>query len=1151
MSGHSQFALLGTRRFLPLFIAQAIGAFNDNAFRSALSMLFIYGMTREQLPNPEGANSLSAALLIIPYFLFSAFAGQLADKYDKAVIARRIKLAEIGLITIASYSLYSGNVVLQLLCMFLGGMQSTFFGPIKYSILPQYLKNEELLGGIGLVELGTFVSVLLGTIFGSFFILSGTGFAGLSGREIVSGVMIGLAVVAYIAAWFMPKAPSAQPDMKINYNFITETWTVVKQAMEKRDVFLCILGISWFWFMGVVFLTQILPFTKNDLHATENAATTIMAVFSVATGIGSAYCNALLKGKITLRYVPIAALMMSVFIFDLYFAAGSFGAIGTADTPSGPMALFTTFSGLRCLVDLFLIAFFSGLFVVPLFAVTQTRTPFYRRARVIGANNIINAIFMVAATLISGVMLAQGISVKTIYVLMGIVNLGVVAYLIMLLPQTIFASVVRGLFRFFYQVELKGMENYHAAGKKVLIVPNHTSFLDGPMLSAFLPERAAFAINTNVSKAWWVKPAFALSDMCPIDPTNPLALRTLVERLRHKQKVVIFPEGRITTTGGLMKIYEGPSAIAQMAGARVLPVRIDGAVYSPFSYMRGKLRLKMFPKITITFLPPVKFEAPATLKGSALRQHQAEKLYDVMSNMMFKTSNIDRTLWQALLDARAVHGGDREIIEDIQRKPTTYDRIVMGSMVLGRKLAALTPDEKNVAVLMPNSTAVVLAMFGLFSTGRRPAILNFSTGAVNMSAACTAAEVRSIITSRKFIEVGEMQADIELLSKTCKIIYLEDVRGSIGLSDKIYGLYCKYFAGSASRHAGVESDPNQPAVMLFTSGSEGVPKGVVLSHRNLLANWQQAAARIAFTPEDKVFNTMPVFHSFGLLAGLLLPVLGGVNSFQYPSPLHYKIVPELCYDTNATVLFGTDTFLTGYHKNAHPYDFYKMRLIVAGAERVKQETRDAWMEKFGLRILEGYGATECSPAISFNTPMHFRSGSVGRIFDDIEYRLETVPGIDNGGRLFVKGPNVMLGYLRADNPGVIESQPDGWYDTGDIVNVDEHKYITILGRAKRFSKIAGEMVSLTAIEAKLQQLYPDLAHAVVALPDKKKGEQLVMFTSLENPDRKKIADGMKSLGANDLMVPKSIFQIEKLPLLGSGKTDYVALGRMAREKVPE
>ncbi len=1145
MSGHSQFALLKTKRFLPLFVAQAIGAFNDNVYRSALSMLFITIVSQQIGKDAANQlNTLSAACLILPFFLFSAFAGQLADKFDKSTIARRVKLIEIGIVALGSYSLFSGNTTLQLFSMFLAGTQSAFFGPIKYSILPQHLSKDELLGGNGMVEMGTFISVLLGTILGGVLIR-------LEGGEMwVATAMISLSIIAYIAAWFIPAAPSAQPDMKINYNIVTETLSVFKQAAEKREVLLAILGISWFWFLGVVFLTQIIPFTQDDLHADPQSATLIMAVFSVATGLGSIYCNKLLGGKVTLKYLPLTCLLMSLFIFDLYFAAGQTGEF-FANATATPGALLTSFVGLRALFDLGAIAFFSGLFVVPLYALTQVRTPFYRRARVIGANNIMNAIFMIVATVLSGILLSAGISVRMIFLLLGIVNVAVALYIITLLPQTLFAAIARGLFRLLYRVEVKGMENYYAAGKKALIVPNHTSYLDGPLLSTFLPERAAFAINSQMAKAWWVKPAFVLYDMCPIDPGNPLALRTLVERLKRNQKVVIFPEGRITVTGALMKVYEGPAAIAQMGGAKVLPVRIDGAQFSPFSKLRGKLRLQWFPKITITFLPPVNFNPPTELKGGELREHQAEKLYDVMADMMFRTSKTNRTLWQALLDAQATHGGSREIIEDIQRKPMSYDRIVTGSLVLGRKLAALTPGEKNVAVLMPNAIGGALAIFGLLASGRVPALLNFSTGAINMSAACTAAEARSIVTSRRFIEVAELQADLELLKKSCKIIYLEDVRESIGLGDKLFGLWTKFAPGIAAKSLGAVADANLPAVTLFTSGSEGVPKGVVLSHRNLNSNWLQVAARIAFTPQDKVFNAMPVFHSFGLTGGLLLPLLGGVNSFLYPSPLHYKIVPEMVYDTNSTVLFGTDTFLTGYARNAHTYDFFSLRFIVAGAERVKPETREIWMEKFGLRILEGYGATECSPVLAVNTPMHYRSGSVGRLLDGIAYKLEPVPGIEVGGRLFVKGPNIMLGYLRADNPGVIEAPPDGWYDTGDIVSVDEQRYVTILGRAKRFAKIAGEMVSLTMIEAKLQQLFPDLGHAVVAVSDKKKGEQLVMFTTLQKPDRKKIADALKTLGVADLMIPRNVFELETMPMLGSGKTDYVTIARLAKEKVPE
>ena len=412
-----------------------------------------------------------------------------------------------------------------------------------------------------------------------------------------------------------------------------------------------------------------------------------------------------------------------------------------------------------------------------------------------------------------------------------------------------------------------------------------------------------------------------------------------------------------------------------------------------------------------------------------------------------------------------------------------------------------------------------------------------------MQSALTAAGAKTVLTSRRFIEMADLQDTVEALAKDVEIVYLDDVKEQISIFDKLWGLVLKPFAGMI--HARVGAAHDDPAVIMFTSGSEGTPKGVVLSHENLLANRYQLGARIDFNPTDIVFNALPIFHSFGLTGGTLLPILSGVKTFLYPSPLHYRIVPALVYDTNATIMFGTDTFLTGYARVAHPYDFYSVRYVFAGAERVKDETRRVWADKFGLRIFEGYGATETAPAITVNTPLYYSAGTVGRFMPGLSYELESVPGIDEGGKLIVTGPNVMLGYLHAKTPGVVERVEGKRYDTGDIVSVDPEGFVTIQGRVKRFAKIAGEMVSLGAVENYASAVWPDNMHAVISVPNPRKGEELILVTDHQDAQRADLLAYARAQGIVELMIPKNIMSVDAVPVLGTGKVDYSGVQAMA------
>ena len=527
-----------------------------------------------------------------------------------------------------------------------------------------------------------------------------------------------------------------------------------------------------------------------------------------------------------------------------------------------------------------------------------------------------------------------------------------------------------------------------------------------------------------------------------------------------------------------------------------------------------------------------------------------------MPSAAFDARRADQTLFGAVLDAARTHGRNREVVVDADHQRLTYKRLIMAALVLGRKLAGLTQSSSTVGVLLPNAAGAVVTLLGLNAFGRTVAMLNFTAGARNLTSALKTGPIRVVLTSRRFIETAKLEDVVRALEavepvpgKRVQIVYLEDVRATISTLDKIRGAASSLVAGTFARRHGMR--PERAAVVLFTSGTEGAPKGVVLSNANLVANAHQILQHAGgmLTSADVVLNPLPMFHSFGLTAATLMPLLGGMKVVLYPSPLHYKQVTRTIREHKASVLFATDTFLMGYVRAAEAADLASIRYVIAGAERVKEATRQAWA-RTGAVILEGYGATECSPVIACNLPHLNVPGTVGPLLPGIETQLEKVEGIEDGGRLKVRGPNVMSGYMLADTPGVVYPPQDGWPDTGDIVTIDDNSVITIRGRAKRFAKIGGEMVSLAAVEALAAQLWPDSQHVVVNLPDDRKGEQLVLVTDKPDADKAQLLAHAKASGFPELWVPRAVMVVGSIPVSGTGKVDFQATLAMTRQARP-
>lgn len=705
----------------------------------------------------------------------------------------------------------------------------------------------------------------------------------------------------------------------------------------------------------------------------------------------------------------------------------------------------------------------------------------------------------------------------------------------------VYEGSIRLLFKAYFGlvhgVRIEGVEHIPRDFDRLIVVSNHAALIDGVLLWTYLKLPFKIIVDRATAQKPFFKPFMQNRYTVQIDSMNPYSLKDVIRRVTEGVPLLVFPEGRMTLTGSLMKIYEGTGFVALKTGARILPVYIAGSYDSLFSRKRG--RRKVFAPISVTV---GKVHEPIVLEhlpNKKRKEQAARTIYKMLSEGYVAARNKPSTLGREFI-LKCRENGPKTLFSDPTGSTVTYRKALIGAFALGRYFSSF--DGRNVGVMLPNLTVTGIVFMGLQIFRKTPVLLNYSAGPAALQHAMALADLKVIVTSRQFLEKARL-TDAVLAGR--RVVFLEDLKSLIGVTDKLRAAMRSVFPGGYAKAGPVESD--ETACILFTSGSEGVPKGVCLSHGNLITNVHQALSRIDANGHDHFLAALPIFHSFGLLAGILIPIFLGARSFFYVSPLHYRIVPQVAYEQQCTILCGTNTFLKGYARRGNAYDFHSMRYIFCGAEHLSDAVFDEYAKKFGVRVMSGYGATECAPIISINSALEHRYGTVGTVLPGIEYRLGEVEGIDDRdgtvGKLFVRGGNVMKGYLKnekANHKYLVEDA--GWYDTGDIVEITEEGFVKIAGRLKRFAKISGEMVSLTAVEEALLARFGERkALAVLAVPDERRGERLIVITSNAEVELKSVRETLRARGFSELASPRDVRFLKDLPRLGNGKIDYVKL----------
>ncbi len=1115
------------KSFWALMVTQFFGAFNDNVFQIVVALLVIKWMDEA---SAKKMVAMSGVVFAAPFLLFSLGAGRLADRWSKARIIVLTKTFDLFVVALVLTGIYIENIPLILVSLFLLALQSTFFAPAKYGILPELKTEAELSQANGLLSVASFIAILTGTIAGTFLINN------INAIAIMTGVM---AIGSLVGSLFIEKVPAANPQQELKWNPLPDffkNWTLVK---GNRPLRLSLIAVSYFWFVGGVLHLNTLVYVKQVMHLSDKVSGFLLTAIVIGIALGSLLAGKLSKDKVELGLVPIGAIGTSLFTLDLYFSHGSL---------------------YRTLFDAFMLGMSSGIYVIPLNTLIQLRSPKTERGRILSTANFMSFIAILLASGFLWVMNTLfNANPAQVFMVLGFLSLGATVTIYLYLPQAFMRLLLYFLTNTFYRLNVRGRENVPIQGP-ALLVPNHVSMADPFLIAGALSRLVRFIMFRAMYDRPFIRPFVKSMDVIPISENdNPKEImRSLLaarKKLEEGHLVCIFAEGEISRLGGfVMGFKRGLEIIMKgMDNVPIIPVHLEGVWGSIFSF-EGKKWLWKWPRqipypVTVTFGKPMFKAAPHQIR---------QEVMDLGSEAFRAHRKKDPTLFETFL-SQVKTSPSQKIVSDSSGMELSYLELLTASALLGKKLNL----DKAVGILLPPCVAGVLANVALASQGSTPLNLNYTLSKEAVDQIAARAGVKKIITSAKMLEKLGWE-------KNENHILIESVLQGISKSEKILtGLLLRIlplFILKRTYFKKASHSLDDMATIMFTSGSTGIPKGVCLSQGNVLSNIQSLTMILKMTHDDVILGVLPFFHSFGFTGSLWFPLLAGFKATYHNNPLDSKTIGDLCQKEKVTFLIGTPTFLSAYIRRIDKEKFATLRFAVAGAEKLRPELAKSWEEKYGVPILEGYGCTELSPVVALNVPdimdgelfqVGRKVGKIGRPIPGISVKIvdpQTGALLKPGeqGLLMVKGPNVMCGYL--DEPEkTAEVIKDGWYSTGDIANIDEDGFIEITDRLSRFSKIGGEMVPHIMVEQKLHEMAKsvDRIFVVSSIPDEKKGEALVVVTAGFTGD---IDQLWKDLNASDipkLWIPAKdkFISIEAIPVLGSGKVDMPEVKKIISEKI--